>query len=50
MFPLFRTYIKKCVNANDDDVLLFTGSGVTDAIHKLVPVLDINPSNTVSQI
>jgi len=38
------------VNANEDDVLLFTGSGVTGAIHKLVSALNINPKETVSII
>ncbi|XP_067945112.1 probable cysteine desulfurase, partial [Watersipora subatra] len=42
-----RSYIKKCVNANEDDVLLFTGSGVTGAIHKLVSVLCLDPAKTV---
>ncbi|KAF6022755.1 hypothetical protein EB796_018929 [Bugula neritina] len=42
-----RSFIKKCVNANEDDVLLFTGSGVTGAIHKLVSALNINPKETV---
>lgn len=46
----FRSFIKKCVNANEDDVLLFTGSGVTGAIHKLVSALNINPKETVSII
>lgn len=42
-----RDYIKRCVNANGDDVLLFTGSGVTGAVHKLVSCLEIKPSETV---
>lgn len=44
----FRNYIKKCINANEDDVLLFTGSGVTGAIHKLVHAMQISPKDTVS--
>ncbi|CAF1304467.1 unnamed protein product [Adineta ricciae] len=31
-----RLIIKKSVNANDDDVLLFTGTGSTGAVHTLV--------------
>jgi len=44
----FRAYIKQCVGANDDDVLLFTGSGVTGAIHKLISAMMIVPEKTVS--
>lgn len=37
------------MNANEDDVLLFTGSGVTGAIHKLVSAMNIIPQQTVSR-
>ncbi|CAF4390161.1 unnamed protein product [Rotaria sp. Silwood2] len=36
-----RTIIKQCVNATDDDVVIFTGSGSTAAINKLVDVLQL---------
>ncbi|CAF3044998.1 unnamed protein product [Rotaria socialis] len=36
-----RKLIKKCVNASDDYVLIFTGSGSTAAIHQLINVLDL---------
>lgn len=42
--------IKKAVNACADDVVIFTGSGTTGAIHKLIGVLELkeNAGNTVS--
>ncbi|CAF1228182.1 unnamed protein product [Rotaria sordida] len=36
-----RLLIKKCVNATDDDVIIFIGSGSTAAINKLVNVLHL---------
>ncbi|CAF4564410.1 unnamed protein product, partial [Rotaria sp. Silwood2] len=36
-----RTLIKRYVNANNDDVIIFTGSGSTAAINKLVNVLQL---------
>ncbi|XP_071940981.1 uncharacterized protein [Antedon mediterranea] len=36
-----REIIKRNVNASDEDVLIFSGSGTTGAIHKLVGVLEI---------
>jgi len=33
--------IKKAVNASEDDVVIFTGSGTTGAIHKLIGVLEL---------
>lgn len=41
--------IKKSVNASDDDVVIFTGSGTTGAIHKLIGVLELRETagNTV---
>ncbi|XP_033126586.1 uncharacterized protein LOC117124464 isoform X2 [Anneissia japonica] len=36
-----REIIKKCVNASDQDTCIFTGSGTTGAIHKLVNALDL---------
>ncbi|CAF1010941.1 unnamed protein product [Rotaria sordida] len=36
-----RAMIKRYVNATDDDVLIFTGSGSTAAINKLVDVLHL---------
>lgn len=45
-----RMMIKRAVNASDDDVVIFTGSGTTGAIHKLIGVLELGESgaNTVS--
>ena len=37
-----RNIIKKSVNANDSDVVIFTGSGSTGAIHTLVDALDLS--------
>lgn len=44
-----RIMIKKAVNASEDDVVIFTGSGTTGAIHKLIGVLELkgNAENTV---
>ncbi|CAI9743387.1 probable cysteine desulfurase isoform X1 [Octopus vulgaris] len=36
-----RQIIKNCVNATDDDVVIFCGAGCTGAIHKLIGGLDI---------
>ncbi|CAH3136888.1 unnamed protein product [Porites lobata] len=36
-----RDIIKKCVNAGPDDVVVFTGSGTTGAIHKLIHALQL---------
>ncbi len=37
-----RSIIKKSVNANEDDVLLFTGTGATGAVHTLVSRFDLH--------
>ena len=37
-----RSIIKKSVNANDDDVLLFVGTGSTGAVHALVDNFDFH--------
>lgn len=37
----YRDIIKKCVNAGKDDVVVFTGSGTTAAIHKLIHALQL---------
>ena len=37
----YRDIIKKCVNAGKDDVVVFTGSGTTGAIHKLIHALQL---------
>lgn len=46
-----RNIIKKCVNAKDEDVVVFTGSGTTSAIHKLIHALSLkeraNENNVV---
>ena len=36
-----RQIIHKCLNASDDDVVLFLGSGATSAINKLVGILQM---------
>ncbi|UJR18096.1 hypothetical protein I4U23_004996 [Adineta vaga] len=36
-----RALIKRSVNASDNDVLIFTGTGTTGAIHKLIRVLNL---------
>ena len=49
-----RLIIKKSVNANDDDVLLFTGTGSTGAVHTLVVNFELHDEtvrkNTVVMI
>ena len=47
-----RDIIKECVNAGKDDMVIFTGSGVTGAIHKLIHILNVldNVNRTVSVI
>jgi len=37
----YRDIIKQCVNAGKDDVVVFTGSGTTGAIHKLIHALQL---------
>ena len=37
----YREIIKQCVNAGKDDVVVFTGSGTTGAIHKLIHALQL---------
>ncbi|CAF4237492.1 unnamed protein product, partial [Rotaria sp. Silwood2] len=44
-----RTIIKQYVNATDDDVVIFTGSGSTAAINKLVDVLQLREENVRSK-
>ncbi|XP_014661429.1 PREDICTED: probable cysteine desulfurase isoform X2 [Priapulus caudatus] len=41
-----RDIIKKCVNASEQDVVIFTGSGTTGAIHKLISALQLNNNMT----
>ncbi|MEO6190284.1 MAG: aminotransferase class V-fold PLP-dependent enzyme [Saprospiraceae bacterium] len=36
-----KRYIKKEVNANDDDILIFSGSGMTDSVNKLQRLLGL---------
>ena len=36
-----RQIVKDCVNASDEDVVIFTGSGATSAIHKLIHALKL---------
>ena len=38
-FLCFREIIRDALNANDDDVVIFAGNGVTGAIHKLISVM-----------
>jgi selenocysteine lyase/cysteine desulfurase len=37
-----RSIIKKSVNANENDILIFTGTGVTGAVNTLVDKLDLH--------
>ena len=39
--PTHRDIIKECVNASDEDAVIFTGSGSTGAINKLVNAMEI---------
>ncbi|OMJ82068.1 hypothetical protein SteCoe_17341 [Stentor coeruleus] len=34
-----RSIIKRCINASEDDLLIFTGTGTTGAVNKLVQIL-----------
>lgn len=49
-----RQIIKDSVNANEDDILLFTGTGSTGAVHTLVDLFDLheptNKRNTVVMV
>ncbi|MBK8145036.1 MAG: aminotransferase class V-fold PLP-dependent enzyme [Bacteroidetes bacterium] len=36
-----KEYIKRCVNANTEDALIFSGSGMTDSINKLQRILGL---------
>lgn len=38
---LYRHIIKSCVNATGEDCVVFTGSGTTSAIHKLIHALEL---------
>lgn len=40
--------IKKACNADESDVCLFTGSGATAAIQKLVDMLEVGPATCIS--
>ncbi len=42
-----RDIIRKSVGANNDDVIIFCGSGATRAIHKLVNALSLNNQQLV---
>ncbi|CAF1157012.1 unnamed protein product [Rotaria sordida] len=44
-----RTMIKRYVNGTNDDVVIFTGSGSTAAINKLVHVLQLNDEEVRSK-
>ncbi|XP_022109890.1 uncharacterized protein LOC110989653 [Acanthaster planci] len=37
-----RELIRSCVNATEDDAVIFTGSGSTGAIHKLLNVMELH--------
>lgn len=41
-----RDIIRKAVNAGPEDVMIFTGSGTTAAIHKIISVVDLRPPKT----
>ena len=38
----FRTIIRNAVRANERDAVIFTGGGVTSAVHKLINGLDLD--------
>ncbi len=40
-----RNIIKKSVNANENDVLLFTGTGSTGAVHQLISNFNLHNEN-----
>ncbi|CAF4005937.1 unnamed protein product, partial [Rotaria sordida] len=44
-----RSIIKKCVNCNNDDVVIFIGSGSTAAINKMVDILQLRDNNIRNQ-
>ncbi|XP_052802193.1 uncharacterized protein LOC128232585 [Mya arenaria] len=44
-----RNIIKKCVNANNDDVAIFTGSGATAGMHKIAWTLRINTPRVAAE-
>jgi len=37
-----KSIIRTCVNATEDDAVIFTGSGTTAGIHKLIGILGLN--------
>ena len=41
-FSVLRKAIRECVNASADDVCIFTGNGVTGAVHKLIHALGMH--------
>jgi len=41
-----RATIKSACGGTDEDVCLFTGSGATGAIQKLIDILEVNRSST----
>lgn len=44
-----REHIRNAVNATDDDVVIFTGTGCTGAIHKLIGGLDLKNSADIEK-
>ena len=42
-----REVVRKAVNASQDDVVIFAGSGCTGAIHKLIGALGIRWSTNI---
>jgi len=44
-----RQQIRQAINAGEDDCIIFTGSGATAAIHKLIDVLNLRLPNELSQ-
>lgn len=37
-----KSIIRRCINASNDDAVIFVGNGATGAIHKLIGVLGMN--------
>lgn len=42
-----RELIRSCVNASEEDVVIFAGTGCTGAIHKLIGGLDLRNSESI---
>ena len=41
-----RSIIKRCINASEKDVVIFSGAGYTSAINKLIKAMKVGIINT----